>query len=507
MVTTGDWLTPRLDGLKYFEKPPLQYWSTAVADEVFGLNEWTARLWTGLTGLLGLFALGWAANRVYGRTTALFGVAVLASSLLYFLIGHVDTLDMGLTGFMTATLAGLLVALFGIKPGEHRAMLMAWSCAALAVLSKGLIGIVLPGAVVVLFMCATRDWRILLRARLATGVPLFLVIASPWFIAVSNANANFAHFFFIHEHFERFLTHEHNRVGPWWYFIPVLLAGSLPWVTFLPQAAAAALVSSRDKSNEARRQLSADRFLLFWAVFIFVFFSLSGSKLPSYILPVMPALALLTARVLMTLRLGLLVRHARAIALLAAVGIATGLITSRFAGHPDEVAAYTVFGRIVALGALVMLLGAWRASHDFSAGRRQRGVVIIAAASIIAAVTGLVGYSALDRFASAKYVADVINPVLTPDTPVYSVEEYEQTLPFYLRRTMTLVNHRDELDFGLTEEPSLWIPTLEAFGEAWQKDPRAVAVMPPSTFDKLRPMNLSYHVLLADRRFVVIAKP
>jgi 4-amino-4-deoxy-L-arabinose transferase-like glycosyltransferase len=507
MVATGDWLTPRLDGLKYFEKPPLQYWATAVFDEAFGLHEWTARLWTGLTGLFGLAFLGWATRRVYGPTTALYSLAVLASSLLYVLIGHVDTLDMGLTGFMTGTLSGVLVALFGIKPGDRLATLIAWSSAALAVLSKGLIGLVLPGAVVVLYMALARDWRVLSRLRLPFGVPLFFLIASPWFIAVSIANPDFAHFFFIHEHVDRFLTHEHNRVGPWWYFIPILAAGSLPWLTLLPFAAKEAALAPEADNHDATRQRLADRFLLLWALFIFLFFSLSGSKLPSYILPIMPALAVLVARVLVSSRLFVLVWHARAIALLAAAGISLSLTSGLLAGHPDELAGYGLFGRVIAIGAAALLIGALVAARAFRLGRRQQGVLTIAGASILAAVFGLCGYTALDRFASAKYVADVITPVLTPDTEIYSVEAYEQTLPFYLRRTMTLVNHRDELDFGLTAEPSRWVPTLEGFARAWQGDSRAIAVMPPSTFDKLRLMSLSYRILLADRRFVVIAKP
>jgi len=506
MTVTGDWLTPRLDGLKYFEKPALQYWATALADEAFGLSEWSARLWTGLTALFGLAALGLGVYCVYGRTTAIVSVAVLSSSLMYFLMGHVDTLDMGLTAFMTATLAGLLAGLFGVR--EHpKAMLLAWAAAALAVLSKGLIGIVLPGAIVVIYMCATRNWRILARSRLIAGMALFLVIASPWFIAVSIANPHFAHFFFIHEHVERFLTHEHNRVGPWWYFVPILMAGMLPWLTLSLAAVIATVSNRRSAPSVLAREIAADRFLLLWAGFIFLFFSASGSKLPSYILPVIPALCVLTARTLLSLGLAALVWHARGIALVAALGVALGLVSRDFALHADEIAAYARFGRIVSAGALVVVLGALWAAREFRLGLRQRGVLLLALASILACVLGLCGYAELDRFASAKYVADAINPLLTPDTPIYSVEEYEQTLPFYLRRTMTLVNHRDELDFGINEEPGKWIATLAEFEKAWSRDTRAIAVMPPSTFDKLRVMNLASHVVLADRRFVVIAKP
>ena len=298
MVKSGDWLTPRLDGIKYFEKPPLQYWATALADDAFGLNEFSARLWTGVTGLIGLLAIGLAARRVYGRPTAIAAVAVLASSMLYLLMGHIDTLDMGLTGFMTVTLSAILASQFGANRGPPALVYLAWASAGAAILSKGLIGLVLPGIVTVLYILLTRDWQMLLRMRLISGLLLLFAIAAPWFVMVSRANPEFAHFFFIHEHVERFLTHEHNRVGAWWYFIPILAIGSLPWLTLLPQAVLVAVAPKQHTDPDLRRQARADRFLLLWAGFIFFFFSISGSKLPSYILPVMPALALLIARAL-----------------------------------------------------------------------------------------------------------------------------------------------------------------------------------------------------------------
>src|SRR5208282_2836659 len=148
-----------------------------------------------------------------------------------------DTLDMGLTFFMQAGLCAALLGRAADTPAAARAwILCAWAAFALAVLSKGLIGIVLPGAVLVVYLALTRDWLLLRRAELWRGALVFFVISAPWFIAVSLANPGFARFFFIHEHFERFLTDSHHRVGPWWYFIPVLAVGIVPWLTWLPGA-------------------------------------------------------------------------------------------------------------------------------------------------------------------------------------------------------------------------------------------------------------------------------
>ena len=169
--------------------------------------------------------------------------------------------------------------------------------------------------------------------------------------------------------------------------------------------------------------------------------------------------------------------------------------------------AYTRFGYLLAAGAVVLLLGALAAAGQFGRGQREAAVLVLAAGGVAAGLIGLIGYDALDRFSSAHYIAAEMKPLMQADTKLYSVELYEQTLPFYLDRTITLVNHRDELDFGLTQEPSRWIPTLSEFAIAWAADRSAIAVMPPTTFDKLRAMNLPMNFVSSDRRFVVVQKP
>src|SRR5574341_60370 len=238
MAVTGDWITPRLNGIKYFEKPPLQYWATASAYKVFGEHHWTARLWPGVTGFLGVIFVFLAGRKLFGAVAGYYAALVLASSALYVGVGHMNSLDMGLTFFMTATaLAFLLAQRAGTDPAASRRwMLAAWACAALAVLSKGLIGIVLPAGVVATYILLQRDWGLRGRLQWTRGALIFLAIAAPWFGLVQHANPEFARFFFIHEHFERFLAEAHRRVEPWWFFIYVLAVGLLPWLTLLPQS-------------------------------------------------------------------------------------------------------------------------------------------------------------------------------------------------------------------------------------------------------------------------------
>ena len=290
MAQSGDWTTPRLNGIKYFEKPPLQYWATAASYRVFGEHNWSARLWPALTGFLGVLLMYFVGARLYSATAGLYTALVLGSSVLYSALAHILTLDMGLAFFLTVALAGILL---GLDPRadaktNRRWMHVAAAGCALAALSKGLIGIVLPGAVVVLYILIKRDFGLLRKLHLVTGGLLFFAITAPWFIAVSLANPEFAWFFFVHEHLQRYTSTIHQRYQPWYFFIPILLAGILPWLLTLIDA----LFNSR-KKLAATRVFDPLLFTLLWAGFIFVFFSASGSKLPSYILPIFPALALI----------------------------------------------------------------------------------------------------------------------------------------------------------------------------------------------------------------------
>jgi len=259
MLSSGDWVTPRLDGLKYFEKPPLQYWATAASFAAFGEHDWSARLWPALTGFLAALLLVFAGNRLGPPGAGWLAGTMLASSWGYLLSGQFLTLDMGVAAFLTLALCAFLLAQDRPQSEATRRnwMIVAWGAMALAVLSKGLIGIVLPGLVLALYVLVQRDWRLLGRMHWAPGLAVFGTIAVPWFVLVQLRNPEFFRFFFIHEHFERFATAEAHRAGPWWYFVPILLLGMMPWTAALPGALRRAWDGGRGKG-----EFDADRFVL-----------------------------------------------------------------------------------------------------------------------------------------------------------------------------------------------------------------------------------------------------
>ena len=503
MAVSGDWVTPRLNDLKYFEKPALQYWATAAAYTAFGEHHWTARLWPALTGFLGLLFTGYVGARFWGRNAGILAATVTASSLLYCLIGHINTLDMGVTFFLVVGMFSLMLGLREAPAGkaEARWMWLAWLALGLAVLSKGLIGAALPFASVVVYTLWTRDWALWRRLHWAGGLVIFFAVTAPWFLWVSLRNPEFFQFFFIHEHFERFLTKTHARYRPAWYFIPILLVGMLPWTLLLVGACLRAVRADAPGGFQPRR------FLLVWIVFVFAFFSASSSKLPSYILPVFPALALLIGEHLTRLSARTITLHALPYLLLGPVLMLIAPQATRFADTEVPLALYQGYVPWLVVAACALTAGAALGCY---LGLRQRplsAALALAAGGLVAAQLVLTGHDNLAPANSAYYLAQTIRPHLKPGIPFYSLGMYEQTLPFYIKRPVTLVEVRDEMAFGIAQEPRKFVPDYAEFARRWRAAPEALAIMQPDTIGYFTRHELPYEIIGRDTRRLVVRKP
>ncbi|MHB1284066.1 MAG: ArnT family glycosyltransferase, partial [Metallibacterium scheffleri] len=220
MVASGNWVTPRYDGVLFLDKPALQYWGTALAYEAFGASNWTARLWGLLTGLLGMLAVGWAGARAFGRVAGWSAAAVLGSSLLWVVGSHLNTLDMGVAALLGTSLCTFILA--QLPDASVRAqrgwMLLTWLAMAAAFLSKGLIGIVFPGGALFFYMLWTGQWHLLRRMQWLLGLSLFLLLVLPWYIALQLRHEQFLHYFFIGQQFTRYLSDRFDRSHPFWFF-------------------------------------------------------------------------------------------------------------------------------------------------------------------------------------------------------------------------------------------------------------------------------------------------
>ena len=287
MLRSGDWVIPRLDGLPFLHKPPLYYWLEASVMAMTGPTVLSARV----ASLLGLWAVCLVSyvllRRLADERSARWGVAVLATSPLAVLGGQYANLDMLVAGCISLTLMFAVLACHSEGRTRQRCWWATYAMAGLGVLAKGLIGIVLPGAVFVLWALLDRQPRRILQGLSVIGLVLFLAVVAPWFWFGEQDIPGLTHFFIVVQHFQRYTqTGFNNAWGPW-YYPAVVAAGLLPWTL-------AAIAAWRGQSTPATTDTrSLQRLGLVWFAVIMVFFSIPPSKLVGYILPLLPAVAML----------------------------------------------------------------------------------------------------------------------------------------------------------------------------------------------------------------------
>ncbi len=481
MFASGHWITPRLDGFNFFDKPPLHYWASAMAYSVFGVHPWSARLWCVLCGLLSIVAIGWAGARVFGRDAGGYAAVILGSSMLFVFAGHLNTLDMGVTAFFAVAMACFVVAQFDPSAAHLRTRLnlLMWAALAMAVLSKGLIGVVFPGMILAIFMLWQRSWSTLGKVSLLPGVVLLLVLSAPWFVVISRLHADFFDYFFIREHFTRFLSSVDNRAKPPGFFLPVVLAGIFPWTLMLPW--------SRSGWRAIYAGMPAQRFLWVWVGVVFVFFSLSHSQLPFYILPLFPALALLLGQAVAALPTALLARRLRGVAWIAAVAaiVLLGMIVFRHAKAVDTGVPALLGGAAASL--LLIALAAFLGTRLLRREQRRGAVHLLALAALAGWVTVLLASQPYVEPRSAAPAARIIKPLLGPHTEVFTVHTYMGGLAFYLDRLVTVVDQpRDDLSPGLASRPDGYIADVAGFEQRWRASNDAVALVKPADLVRFR---------------------
>ncbi len=513
MAASGDFVTPRLNGLKYFEKPPLQYWLTALGLQAFGLHDAVVRLVPALYGLGTCVLAGLMLWRRDGRAAGQRATLIAAGCTWIVANGHFVSLDMGLTFWTTMTLMGLYHA---VADGHgRRASLLVWIGMAGGFLSKGLVAGVLPVATVLLTALVCRQPRLLTAVRWWPGLPLFVLTVLPWLALVQLRNPGFFEFFFIHEHFQRFTSDVHRRVEPAWFFVPVFLLGGLPWLGHW--VAAATRTAAAPPEDTARAQSTADRLLLIWAAFTFGFFSLSGSKLPSYILPMFPALAVWLAR-RPPQRRGL--RAAAAPVLLLAIAVAASAeYLMRASVDADTVtlaAGYLPWIRGACAALACGAIASWwlasrsadRVGGGNAGGAATPSLAALAVGAVLATQCLQWGHATLGERHSARGLTARLLAAEGPidaQVPFFAVATWDQSLPFYLRRTLTLVDWRDEMDMGLRDEPHRNGPHEAALLARWPSLPRAYALLDGDGLSRWRAAGVPMRVVAANSRRTVVA--
>jgi 4-amino-4-deoxy-L-arabinose transferase-like glycosyltransferase len=289
ILLLNDWVTPHENFLPVLDKPMLFYWPVALSYKIFGVTEWSARLSSAVFALGCLFLVYRFAHRWWGPWEALWSALVLLTSVEFFILARIVRSDMALTFCVTLALCSFYSAILAEnKKAKKLDSLLMYGALGAGTLVKGLIGLVIPGMVFFVYLLLTNKWSILRRLHLLPGALLFLVIVTPWYLWVDARNPGYLRYFFWDEHFTRYLTDEFNRSQSWFYFFFVIAVGFFPWTLLLPLVVRDAWQKIDDKNI----------FLILWSILPLLFFSASNSKLPHYILPIYPALAILTGRMI-----------------------------------------------------------------------------------------------------------------------------------------------------------------------------------------------------------------
>lgn len=481
MMVAHEYVTPRINGIKYFEKPPFFYWMQVASFKTFGLSIWSARFMDALMGLLGCLGTYFVGRKLYNRKTGWFAALTLASSLYYFILAHVVTLDMTVSILLCFALFSFIL--------EYYYLLYIF--AALAVLTKGLIGIIFPGAIIFLWMLFTKNWGKLKDCKLFTGTILFLAITLPWHILVQLRNPEFFHYYFITQQFSRYFTLVAHRYEPLWYFIPVILAGVFPWTGFLVGA-----YQTTDRKNPV------DLFLLISALFIFIFYSVSDSKLVPYVLPCMPFIAILIGKYFaseskskLSLRCGFILPS------VVSLGAA---IATFFVLRPAQSVdfAQTLYFAHISIGILIISTIAvpwvfWKKGflHAFIT---QFTLFMLFCFSLNALAPTIF----MD---SLQPMALKLKPLLKPGDTVATYHYYYQDLPFYLNNTVSIVNWKGELEFGekytapsnnLIDDATLW--------KRWTSKQDVYLFVPNDFYNQLKRQPHHYYIIAEEKNDMLV---
>lgn len=477
MVASGDWITPHLNGIPYFEKPPLVYWTVAAALQVFGGSEWAMRLTPALFALGGVLLTYAATRRLFGRDAALGAAIVLGSSVLYFALARLLILDMAVSVLMAATLFCFILGVREPAGAQRRWFFYGlYASAALATLTKGLIGFLVTGAVMFLWLLIFNQWKRLRPFYLPSGVALFLAIALPWHVLVALRNPDWVQAYLVREHWQRF-TVDLGRQQPWWFFIPIVAVGFFPWTGFLWSAWREAL-----RGGWARRQENADVwFFGIWAGFMFLFYSKSQSKLIPYILPVLPALAVVVGlwlarrweqREALRLRAGFAGFSLGCTILAGTLMVAVtrpGLIKDAAQAEALRPFGWSMAAVLLLGGGVVWLLG-----------RRDVRVGVAAMAATMAIFYSLLSMAATDiQRPGTRELALFARARLQPEDRVYLYWGFFHDFVYYSKRTVGLVDYTDELgaQFLKPAERAARFITTEELCRQWSESRRVWLVV------------------------------
>ncbi len=471
MLLSGNFLTPHLNGVEYFEKPILQYWLTAFMMSVFGITEFAGRIVPALSAIGCIALAGWLGTMMFTRRVGLLAAAILATSCLNLVVASINILDMTLTLFMT----GCMVFFHAFERYDNKKWLLAFYVAmGLGVLTKGLVAIILPFGIIFWYALLTKRPRLFLKLFYLPGIILFLIVTVPWFYLVCQANHDFFYFFFIREHFLRFTTKMHDRFQPWWFFIPFVIIGMMPWTGFLLSLFSKKGVIRQTTSQRNRYDII---YLLLWFFIIFIFYSISDSKLVPYIMPCwMPLTLLIAASIKRFETEGSWLCHSFAVNSIMCLSFVVALVGYIF------VSDYLTIDEFIAEGGLLtaaLFFGTLAAIFTWQKTGRFRCTATVLC--IMSFFFGLGMHQVQEQIhnnQSAYYVSQKINELEPQNALLVNYGEFYHGTVFYTKQRVALADFKGELEFG-SQHPSGegWFYDGEQLNDLWNSEKRIIIVV------------------------------
>lgn len=410
MVQFNEFLSPRIFGEYWYDKPPLYYWLVAGAGKVFGMGEFAARFPSAVLGVAGVLALYLFGRELFNKRAGLAGALILATSLEYVYLGKAAVTDMTLTFCLTLALLGFITKRY----------LLMYVFIGLATITKGPVGFLFPGAIILLYLVLAGRIRQVTEIKLPAGIGIFALIGLPWYWFMYSVHGSaFIDTFLGFHNVTRFTSPEHPELVVWYYFIPVLILGFFPWTAILVQSVWASLQRSSQDDNRTLM------FLNIWAAFIFLFFSICQTKLVSYILPLYPPLALIVGWYIdrvWDIRAKMLAWPVLLVVLsvLFAAGLVVG--TKALPGVTNGVLAAALLLSVMALCAAVFI---WKRQPG-----KAFGVQVAGMALCLLLIFGMLA-SAVAPLFTAKYIAQEFTARYDGKSPVYVMKFLRPGFAYY----------------------------------------------------------------------------
>lgn len=478
MLVSHQYAMPHLDGILYFEKPPLSYWINALLIHCLGASEWGVRSGVAIMGLSTCVATYFTAAKLFNRRTGLLSASVLSSSLLFFMMSHIVTTDMPLTFFLTMSLYAFLLAFCeGSTRKKAFWFTLAFTCSGLAMLTKGLIGIVFPSLIIGIWIFVTKQWQQVKLKYIVSWGLIISLINIPWLWFVQAKVPAFLHFHFIDQQIARYATTIAHREMSFVVYCLVFLIGLFPWITWLPLAVYAALKTNAN-SNQSK---AVTYYLLIWPTVIWLFFAGSRSILIPYLLPIIPPLAILIAEYfnefwqekLNKIQQNSMLMFSMAFAFLGGAMYCILRYTDLLKIPPEESYRILIIIMMAFLSAGIGFYARkhWRASSVFFLiCMSSYGLFIYLWSSSYLFTDKSVKPLALQ---AKKYIEKV------PSTLVVNYGNYHQDLPYYLEQLVEIVDWKNELTFGFEHQLDVKLRLVEKdfFALQWQsKQPLLVLI-------------------------------